>query len=44
MPCLASEAKEICPEGTIEECQEAYDRYYYYLSKLGLRRPIDKTT
>jgi hypothetical protein len=41
-PLLGSEAKDACPESMIEECQDAYDRYYYYLSKLKLRRPIDK--
>lgn len=35
---------EICPEAVVEECQKAYDRYYYYLSQIELRRPVDQAS
>lgn len=31
-----------CPESMIEACQEAYDRYYYFLNSLNLRRVCAK--
>lgn len=31
-----------CLESTIEECQEAYDRYHYFLNSLNLRRVCAK--
>lgn len=37
------EPPDACPERLVEECQEAYERYHYYLSGLKLRRPLDKT-
>lgn len=43
-PVLGPEAKESCPERIVDECQRAYDRYYYYLSNLDLRRPVDKAS
>lgn len=42
-PTLAGDAPERCSEGTVEQCQEAYDRYYYYLNGLDLKRANDKT-
>jgi hypothetical protein len=43
-PVLGDGSREVCPERLVDECQRAYDRYYYYLSNLDLRRPLDKTT
>ncbi len=34
-------SEEVCSESTVEECQMAYERYYYYLNGLNLRRPND---
>lgn len=31
-----------CPESVIEECQDAYDRYHYYLKGLQSGRKFDK--
>lgn len=39
---LGEPPQEICSESVVESCQEAYDRYYYYLNKLELRRTGDK--
>lgn len=36
------EGRDICPESVIDYCQRAYERYYYYLSRLELRRLRDQ--
>jgi len=33
---------ELCSEAVVEECQQAYDRYFYYLKSIGLGRSNDK--
>lgn len=37
---VAADPPEVCPERLVDECQLAYDRYHYYLSKLDLRRTL----
>jgi len=36
-------ARDSCSEAVVDECQQAYDRYYYYLKSLGLKGSSDKT-
>ena len=33
-------ATDLCPESVVERCQEAYERYHYYLT--SLRRSVDQ--
>ena len=40
-PAPSESSIEACSESTVEECQMAYERYYYYLNGLNLRRPND---
>jgi len=37
-PNLTYPEREVCSEGVVDECQRAYDRYYFYLNGLNLRR------
>jgi hypothetical protein len=37
---FSSEMSDVFKENLIEECQDAYERYYYYLDKLKLRRSL----
>lgn len=43
LPTLDCPASESCSEATVQDCQSAYDRYFYYLGGLNLRRVNDKT-
>jgi hypothetical protein len=44
MPVTDDPADDLCSEATVQECQRAYDRYFYYLGGLDLRRTIEKTS
>jgi hypothetical protein len=38
-PSPDTPASDLCPEPVVERCQDAYERYHYYLKR---RRPIDQ--